>query len=41
MPQNVLKHKIGLEHHGIRNLTKIHWNLSTPHHLVLDVKTWA
>ncbi len=31
MPQTVLKHKIGLEHHGIRNLTKIHWNLSTPH----------
>jgi phosphoenolpyruvate carboxykinase (ATP) len=25
-----LKHKVGLEHHGIRNLKKINWNLSTP-----------
>lgn len=31
MPQKVLKHKVGLETHGLRNLKKIHWNLSTPH----------
>ena len=30
MPQNVLKHKVGLETHGLKNLKKIHWNLSTP-----------
>ena len=30
MPQKVLKHKIGLETHGLKNLEKIHWNLSTP-----------
>jgi len=31
MPQKVLKHKVGLETHGLKNLKKIHWNLSTPH----------
>ncbi|MEK9628648.1 MAG: phosphoenolpyruvate carboxykinase [Nitrospinota bacterium] len=30
MPQNVLKHKVGLETHGLKNLKTIHWNLSTP-----------
>jgi phosphoenolpyruvate carboxykinase (ATP) len=30
MPQKVLKHKIGLETHGLKNLQTIHWNLSTP-----------
>ncbi len=30
MPQKVLKHKVGLETHGLKNLEKIHWNLSTP-----------
>ena len=31
MPQKkVLKHKVGLEHHGIRNIKDIHWNLTTP-----------
>ena len=30
MPQNVLKHKVGLETHGLKNLKKINWNLSTP-----------
>ena len=30
MQQNVLKHKVGLETHGLKNLKKIHWNLSTP-----------
>ena len=30
MPQNVLKHKVGLETHGLKNLKKIHWNLTTP-----------
>ncbi|MFQ5449700.1 MAG: phosphoenolpyruvate carboxykinase (ATP) [Nitrospinaceae bacterium] len=30
MPQKILKHKVGLEHHGIRNTKKIYWNLSTP-----------
>jgi phosphoenolpyruvate carboxykinase (ATP) len=32
MPKKGLKHKVGLEHHGIRNVKKIHWNLSTPDH---------
>ncbi len=30
MPQKALKHKIGLEHHGIRNVKESFWNLSTP-----------
>ena len=30
MPQKVLKHKVGLETHGLKNIKKIHWNLSTP-----------
>lgn len=30
MSQKVLKHKVGLETHGLKNLKKIHWNLSTP-----------
>ncbi|CAI2717250.1 phosphoenolpyruvate carboxykinase (ATP) [Nitrospina watsonii] len=31
MPQQkVLKHKVGLEHHGIRNVKQSFWNLSTP-----------
>ena len=30
MPQKVLKHKVGLETHGLKNLKTIHWNLSTP-----------
>ena len=30
MPQKVLKHKVGLETHGLKNLKRIHWNLSTP-----------
>ena len=30
MPQKVLKHKVGLETHGLKNLKKINWNLSTP-----------
>ncbi len=25
-----LKHKVGLEHHGIRNCKAVHWNLSSP-----------
>jgi phosphoenolpyruvate carboxykinase (ATP) len=31
MSQKVLKHKVGLETHGLKNLKNIHWNLSTPH----------
>jgi phosphoenolpyruvate carboxykinase (ATP) len=30
MAQKVLKHKIGLETHGLKNIGEIHWNLSTP-----------
>lgn len=30
MPQKNLKHKVGLETHGLKNLKQIHWNLSTP-----------
>jgi len=30
MAQKVLKHKVGLEHHGIRNVKNSYWNLSTP-----------
>jgi len=30
MPLKGLKHKVGLEHHGIRNFKEVHWNLSTP-----------
>jgi len=30
MSQKVLKHKVGLETHGLKNLEGIHWNLSTP-----------
>ncbi|MGP0565333.1 phosphoenolpyruvate carboxykinase [Nitrospina sp. 32_T5] len=30
MAQKVLKHKVGLEHHGIRNVKQSFWNLSTP-----------
>ncbi|HIK57750.1 MAG: phosphoenolpyruvate carboxykinase [Nitrospinaceae bacterium] len=30
MQQKGLKHKVGLETHGLNNLDKIHWNLSTP-----------
>ncbi|MCF8719615.1 phosphoenolpyruvate carboxykinase [Nitrospina gracilis] len=30
MAQKVLKHKVGLEHHGIRNVKHSFWNLSTP-----------
>ena len=30
MPQKGRKHKVGLEHIGIKNLGKIHWNLATP-----------
>lgn len=30
MPQKVLKHKVGLETHGLKNIKKIYWNLSTP-----------
>ncbi len=28
MPYKDLKHKVGLEHHGIRNVDEIFWNLS-------------
>ena len=34
-----LKHKVGLEQHGIRNVKEIHWNLSTPElyeHIILN-----
>ncbi len=30
MPEKDLKHKVGLEFHGIKNPKKVHWNLSTP-----------
>lgn len=30
MPQKGLKHKVGLEQHGIKNTGQIFWNLSTP-----------
>ncbi|CCQ89241.1 Phosphoenolpyruvate carboxykinase (ATP) [Nitrospina gracilis 3/211] len=30
MAQKILKHKVGLEHHGIRNVKQSFWNLSTP-----------
>lgn len=30
MPLKGLKHKVGLEHHGIKNVKAVHWNLSTP-----------
>ncbi|GJL79458.1 MAG: phosphoenolpyruvate carboxykinase [ATP] [Nitrospinaceae bacterium] len=30
MPLKGLKHKVGLEHHGIKNVDEVHWNLSTP-----------
>ncbi len=30
MPKRVLKHKVGLEHHGIKNVKEIFWNLTTP-----------
>ena len=30
MPQKGLKHKVGLEQHGIKNFKEVHWNLSTP-----------
>ena len=30
MPEKVLKHKVGLGHHGISNFGEIYWNLSTP-----------
>jgi phosphoenolpyruvate carboxykinase (ATP) len=30
MPENGLKHKVGLEQHGIKNFKEVHWNLSTP-----------
>ncbi|MBI4385199.1 MAG: phosphoenolpyruvate carboxykinase [Nitrospinae bacterium] len=30
MPTKGLKHKISMEHHGIRNVNQIMWNLSTP-----------
>ncbi len=30
MPNQNLKHKIGLEHHGVRNTEETFWNLSTP-----------
>ena len=30
MPQKVLKHKVGLETHGIKNIKEIFWNLNTP-----------
>ncbi len=30
MPNHSLKHKIGLEHHGVRNAKETFWNLSTP-----------
>ena len=30
MPTKILKHKVGLEAHGIKNVKKISWNLTTP-----------
>ena len=30
MPAKGLKHKVGLEHHGIKNAKEIYWNLTTP-----------
>lgn len=30
MPQKILKHKVGLEAHGIKNIKEIFWNLTTP-----------
>jgi phosphoenolpyruvate carboxykinase (ATP) len=30
MPEKGLKHKVGLEQHGIKNFKEVHWNLSTP-----------
>ncbi len=30
MPENGLKHQVGLEQHGIKNFKEVHWNLSTP-----------
>ncbi|MFQ5481357.1 MAG: phosphoenolpyruvate carboxykinase (ATP) [Nitrospinaceae bacterium] len=30
MEKKVLKHKVGLEHHGIRNVKEIFWSLTTP-----------
>ena len=30
MPNTQSKHKIGLEHHGVRNVENTYWNLSTP-----------
>ena len=30
MPKKILKHKVGLGHHGILNVGEIHWNLPTP-----------
>ena len=30
MPEKGLKHKVGLEHHGIKNAKEIYWNLTTP-----------
>ena len=30
MPTKGLKHKVGLEHHGIKNAKEIFWNLTTP-----------
>ena len=30
MPEKGLKHKVGLEHHGIKNAKEIYWNLKTP-----------
>ncbi len=30
MPLKGLKHKVGLDHHGIKNVKEVFWNLSTP-----------
>tara|TARA_B100000686_G_scaffold353432_1_gene459027 strand:- start:5921 stop:7564 length:1644 start_codon:yes stop_codon:yes gene_type:complete len=30
MPRKILKHKVGLGHHGLLNVGEIHWNLPTP-----------
>ena len=30
MPEKILKHKVGLGHHGIINVGQIFWNLPTP-----------
>ena len=30
MSKKGLKHKVGLEHHGIKNAKEIYWNLTTP-----------